>query len=33
VYIRGKRERIDALDDTIRHLRDAVATFLDTAEP
>jgi hypothetical protein len=33
VYIRGKRERIDALGDTIHYLRGAVAAFLATAEP
>jgi hypothetical protein len=32
VYIRGCQERVEALGDTIRHLRDAVAAFLDTAE-
>jgi hypothetical protein len=31
VYIRGSKERIEVLGDTIRHLRDAVAAFLATA--
>jgi hypothetical protein len=33
VYIRGSKERIETLGDTICHLRDAVAAFVDTAEP
>jgi hypothetical protein len=33
VYIRGSKERIETLGDTVCHLREAVADFLDTAEP
>jgi hypothetical protein len=33
VYIRGSNTRIEARGDTIRHLRDAVVTYLETAEP